>query len=104
MSYDNNNGKWYSPKAEEWHNRLQQDPEYLDREYYNDRIKWYDDKISVWSSMIEEFELLYEQLPNTPLLQHNRDRLVSGIQLLRRALADIQSEYDEYKQDKEIAA
>jgi len=67
MSHDNNNhnDKWYSPKAQEWHYHLQKDPEYLEREYHTDRIKWYNDRIDidVWSSMIEEFELLYEQVP-----------------------------------------
>jgi len=48
--------------------------------------------------MIEELQLLYEQVPMTQ--QYDRDRLLNGIKLLQRALADIQSEYEDFKQNE----
>jgi hypothetical protein len=79
---------------------LEKDPQYLEREYYSNRNKRYDDHIDVYNSMIEELELLYERVPPTQFQQHNRDRVQGGIKQLQMELADIQSEYDDFKQNK----
>jgi hypothetical protein len=48
--------------------------------------------------MIEEFELLYEQVPMTQSQQHNRDSIINEIKQIQSGLANIQAEYDEYKE------
>jgi uncharacterized Ntn-hydrolase superfamily protein len=95
-----NNNKWYSPKAEEWYYRLQNDPDYLDREYYTDRDKWHNDRIDIHKSMIQDLELLYEQLPVTSSqsqYENNRVRIQDGIKQVEIGLAVAMAEYEEFK-------
>jgi hypothetical protein len=87
MFYD----KKHSPEVQEWYFRLMNDPEYFE--------KWrYIDTINAYSSIIDEFQKLYDK---TPAANHYaRARILSGIRQSKRELAKTQAEYEMFKKYK----
>jgi hypothetical protein len=60
-------------EAQEWVYRLMNDPEYFEKERYIDSI-------NVYSSVIEEFQKLYEQTPAAD--RSARTRILSGMKMV----------------------
>jgi hypothetical protein len=90
MFYD----KRHSPEVEEWCFRLMNDPEYFEKERYLDSI-------NVYSSIIEEFQKLYDKYDKTPVTDRfTRTRIQSGIKKSKRDLAKTQAEYEMFKKYK----
>ncbi len=80
---------------QEWCYRLMNDPEYFE--------KWrFKDTINDYSSIIEEFQKLYEQAPVTQ--RYARSRILSGMKKSKRELAETQAEYETFKKYKKRTA
>jgi hypothetical protein len=83
--------KRYRTEAQEWCFRLMNDPEYFEKERYIDSI-------NVYSSIIEEFEKLYDKTAVTD--RFARARIQSGIKKSKRELAKTLAEYEMFKKYK----
>ena len=78
-------------EAQEWCFRLMNDPEYFE--------KWrYVDTINDYSSLIEEFQKLYEQTHVTQ--RYARARIQSEMKESKRDLAKTEAEYEMFKKYK----
>ena len=67
------------------------DPEYFE--------KWrYIDTINDYSSVIEEFQKLYDKIP--AIDRYARARIISGMKRSKRELAKTQAEYDNFREYK----
>jgi hypothetical protein len=61
--------------------------------------KWrYIDSINVYSSIIEEFQKMYEQTPTAD--RNARVRILNGMKQSKRELAKTQAEYEMFKKYK----
>jgi hypothetical protein len=83
--------KRYRTEAHEWCFRLMNDPEYFEKERYIDSI-------NVYSSIIEEFQKLYDKTVVTDRFTHTR--IQSGIKKSKRELAKTLAEYEMFKKYK----
>ena len=78
-------------EVQEWYFRLVNDPEYFERRRYTDNINAY-------TSIIEEFQKLYD---STPVTDHfARARVLSGMKRSKRELAKTEAEYEIFKKYK----
>ena len=93
---DNNNStlddkRPHSTEAQEWCFRLMNDPEYFE--------KWrYMYTINDYSSLIAEFQKLYENTPTSD--RFARARTLSGMRKSKRDLTKTQAEYEMFKKYK----
>ena len=78
-------------EAQEWYFQLINDPEYFERWRYIDTINDY-------SSIIEEFQKLYDQTPTTN--RTARARILNGLKQSKRDLVKTQAEYEMFKKYK----
>jgi hypothetical protein len=83
--------KRHRSDAQEWCFRLMNDPEYFEKRRYTDTI-------SDYSSLIAEFQKLYEQTPASD--RFARARIQSGMKKSKRHLAKTQAEYEMFKKYK----
>jgi|SRR6476661_3844213 len=79
-------------EAQEWCFRLMNDPNEFEK-------KRYIDSINVYSSVVEDLQKLYDQIPATQ--RYARARILSGMKKSKRELAKTQTEYEMFKKYKE---
>jgi|GraSoiStandDraft_57_1057295.scaffolds.fasta_scaffold284618_2 hypothetical protein len=67
--------RYHYSEAEQWYFRLMNDPEYFEKERYIDSI-------NVYSSIIEEFQKMYDR---TPVANRTaRNKILNGMETVRR--------------------
>ena len=81
----------YRTETEQWYFRLLNDPNQFEKERYIDSINDY-------SSVIEEFQKLYDQTSVTN--RFARARILSGMKKSKRELAKTEAEYEMFKKYK----